>query len=231
MKSGYSLLLASLVALSSSSALAKGRVDGIYTGVMFDDEIDRATETVPPVTVPLGKNNAIGGTLVAGFGFEVNNWVLALEADATLHSGKEVWSNESWWGPTLTSVGLVPGDYTASTKFRRSFGFLARYGYTFDDVVFLYGSVGWVQSWLGTRVTDISDPAAPVAIKFKDHISGIRYGGGVEGPGTKDLSIRGDYLHTNYKNYLYEISDGTNFYDVSVNPSADTFRLGLAFHW
>ena len=231
MKSGYSLLLASLVALSSSSALAKGRVDGIYTGVMFDDEIDRATVVAAPAAIRIAKDNGIGGTLVAGFGFEVNNWVLALEGNATLNTAKQVWSNEAWWGPVLTNLGLVPGDYTSTTKFQRSFGFLARYGYTFDDVVFVYGSVGWERTWLRTTFTDVSNPAAPVVTRYKDHLNGIRYGGGVEVPITKALSIRGDYLHTNYKNYLYYIDDGVSTYFFTVNPSADTFRLGLTFHW
>ena len=231
MKNGYSLLLALLAVLVSFPALAKGRVNGIYTGVMFDDEIDRATAVAAPDKIRLGKDNGIGGTLVAGFGIEVSNWVLALEGDATLNSAKQVWSNEAWWGPALTNAGLVPSDYTATTKFRRSFGFLARYGYTFDDDVFLYGSIGWTKTWIRSTLTDVSTPAAPVATRISEHLSGIRYGGGVEIPVSKDLSIRGDYLHTNYKNYLYEISDGTSNYFFTVNPSADTFRLGLAFHW
>ncbi|HKJ75550.1 MAG TPA: outer membrane beta-barrel protein [Alphaproteobacteria bacterium] len=231
MKLTYFVLVVSIAVLASSSTIAKPRLDGIYTGVLFSDDIDRAKAEVSNIKAQFAKENGVGGTVVAGYAYESQGWILALEGDFSLQSSKEVWSDETWWGPLLTDAGYIPSDYTASTKFRRSLGFLARYGYTFGNSVFLYGSLGWVKSWLTTTVTNISDPAAPLAVKLHHNINGFRYGGGLELPISGGFSIRGDYLHTNYKNYVYTLTDGVSTYDVSVNPSADTFRLGLVYHW
>ncbi len=230
MRSTYFLLLVCALALPAIQASATS-LDGIYTGVLFDDQISRGHATVDTLSIGSVKKNGVGGSAVVGFSYELDDWILSLEGDATLNSAKEVWSKESWWAPLMDDLGYVPTDYTASTKFQRSFGFLARYGYTFGDSVFLYGSVGWIETWLRTTFTDVSDPSAPLAVKFKDHMTGFRYGAGVEVPVANSLSIRGEYLHTNYKNYAFEVSDGVSVYDLLVNPSADTFRLGLVFHW
>ena len=195
--------------ISSPSARAEGPLDGLYiVGIGGYERYGLDLES-GGVTIDLGHISGAGGGVAIGWDLEVDDWHLAVE-------GEYVWS-----GASATEITNTGGDvFTSTLHVKRSIGLAARYGYAFGGDILLYGRLGWTKTKIGFALTG---PGLDLAASTS--VNGLSYGAGVEWAITTRVSLRGEYIRTNYENILEDILG------LPLEPSRDAFRGGIALRF
>jgi opacity protein-like surface antigen len=121
----------------------------------------------------------VGG--FAGYGLQFRSFYLGGELEAEL--SKTGWSHVR-----------EPSGRTFSIENDATYGAAIRAGYIVNNTALLYARVGVVQSQL-----DVNYRRGNNSIATEDWVTGLRFGGGMEFPVSKDLFLRLDYTHTNYR--------------------------------
>ena len=190
---------------SSQSAKAEGPLDGFYVVGLGGYERYGLEFKSDGIKLDLGHISGTGGGGVLGWDLEVDDWHLAIEGEFILSGASE------------TAIVDVGGDvFTSVLDVKRSYGLAARYGYTFGGDVFVYGRIGWTRSKVSLSVT-----GPDLALSGAINVDGISYGAGVEWALSNRVSLRGEYIRTNYENILGE----------PLEPSRDAFRGGIALRF
>lgn len=206
----YGMTLSVFVVVGAVPALANGVLDGPYIGVKggrdtyhmkytatYDDGIDTGSATVDNI----GGTGFQGG-IFAGYDLEVSGSHLAVEGEYDFGSADTVFS--------VTANGLT---LATTVEARHTFGFSARYGYEVLPRAMLYVRGGWVRT--NFKSSDGSS----------DNLDGWRFGGGIELGLSRRVSLRAEYLYTDYDNLTY-VDPGISTETLSV--AGDQFNLGLA---
>lgn len=175
--------VAILLTMANLTSTAQAQAEGWFVvgGVVGQDSY-KLTLKDDDFKSSLGKFSGFGGGITGGYEFDFSNWRLAFEGEFILG------------GADKTIPFIVDmEEFSADIKAKRSLGFAARFGYTFDGSFLVYGRFGWTSTKMRLAITgpgvDTSD---------KSSVSGLSYGGGVEFPVSDYVSIRAEYVRTNH---------------------------------
>lgn len=199
--------------LGYGSAYGADQFSGVYGGVFGSHEWYDLSATVEDTSLNVLSASGLAGGVFAGFGVGYDDWYLTLEGDFGLSGADE----------TLDSLAGVALAVPVTVDAKRTWGALMRYGYSLFEDGFVYGSIGWGR-------TRFSSAATVNGTQIKDALSlnGLRYGAGIEYELSRRFRIRLDYLHTNYESSSFIVPVGTDTVSISLNPSRDEVRAGLA---
>lgn len=208
---GYSLPKAVLVGFATLLAVgnAEAAVDGVYLGgqggvVLVNSE----TTTTGGTTDAFDGNGAKGltGGLLLGYGQRVDasHFAVEVEGGASSADYQERKGN---------------GDaYDMEMDYNYGISFLGG-GYLTHSTL-LYGRIGWMRANFDWKRT-----SGGVTRSGSADTHGFRGGLGLQTDLSAQLSLRGEYLYTNYSEYNF----GTGNETFSVTPASGTFRLGVIY--
>lgn len=114
-------------------------------------------------------------------------------------------------GPAVASGGI-------SLSQSSSWALRGRLGVTDGDRTLVYGTAGYAQA-----LESLDLPVTGATQRWRDAISGVVFGGGVETQISDELFLRGEYLQGVYQPRSY--LGGA----LGVAPSTQAFRLGLIY--
>ena len=169
------------------------------------------------LTADFGDHGPEAG-IFAGWGVDVGNWYLGLEADAS-HSMAD-WDHAN-----------LPGERIFGVERGTSVGFGPRFGYRLDGGNLVYGRFGLALTEFGTDYA-APDGAGGYNTASEDHwLPGLRFGLGTEAPvGGGGGFVRLDYSYTAYRDYDVQWLTPTG------QPRRDNFAndeslMRLGFGW
>lgn len=190
---------------SLQPAQAEGPLGGFYVVGLGGYERYSLDFKSDGLKLDLGHISGTGGGVVLGWDLGVDGWHLAIEGEFILSGASE------------TAIVDVGGDvFTSVLDVKQSYGLAARYGYAFGGDVFVYGRLGWTRTKASLSVT-----GPDLDLAASTHVDGISYGAGVEWALSNRVSLRGEYIRTNYENILGQ----------PLHPIRDAFRGGIALRF
>lgn len=160
-----------------------------------------------------------GGGVQAGYNHPVSGFFLGAEVDLSLMNvhGR---SDPLFGGKTVSDL---------SNRLNAMGSFRLRAGMPIGDLplikdALVYGTGGLaIGSWK-TRYTP-TDGGGSIDEASNNHI-GWTAGGGVEVPITENLGLKLEYLHTDYGDSVFDLTDGP----YAVDTSDDSVRVGMNWH-
>lgn len=210
---GAALFGVATLLVVSSTVEAAGRLDGFYVGGKvtrdtYSDDINvTATDGIDTASFGIDSLSGDGfaAALFIGYDLEVNRWHLGIEGEYGFSGADMNFSYE-----------LNGTEEVASIEARETYGATARFGYEVMNGALVYGRAGWVETkFRGNPGTSTRE-------------DGPRFGGGVELALSDQLSVRAEYLFTDYGNSTTTVTEAnvTETWEESVTGEA--FNLGLA---
>jgi hypothetical protein len=198
--------------------------DGPYIGAAAGYDSYKVQEKIPLVGGGLNgvDSHAINGTglvgqLLAGYGRYFNN---------ALYLGGEVFSNISTvyqnGNATLTSGGNT---LSYSSKFMASMGYGASLlpGIKLNDAGLVFLKLGYHITRLRGHQNFAINAGAPTSSNNTSWSGGFGYGIGFEEAMAESFSLRGEYIHIDYR--TFQANSNTTY-----SPSDNQFMLSLVYH-
>jgi outer membrane immunogenic protein len=183
---------------------------GFYVGIEGGGGWARSTQTDTAGTTSgsYNQNGAlVGGTV--GYNWQMNNWVLGLEADWA-------WANIN--GTAAVAVCAVPGCFTNLQSFGTGRG---RLGYAWDRwLVYATGGAAWGHIKVG------QDSCVGLVCGTRDQV-GWTIGGGIEAFILPKWSAKLEYLYADFGNHTY-YNPGLA---VNATEKVNIFRAGVNYHF
>ncbi|SLN31270.1 outer membrane protein A [Roseovarius litorisediminis] len=186
---------------------------GFYAGVQLghgtvqSDNTGPRPNAVAPAftldTIRAGQGFTAG--LVAGYGYEANNFYVGGEAEFELSTAD--------WDIERSPVGRIYSVEKVGT-----IGAGIRLGYVVNDAVLIYGRAGVVRSRFNTKYQ-----FGGVSVDQDDDLDGVRFGGGVEFAVGDKANVRFDYTQTEYDSHSVNYVAGVDQFDTTER----LFRVGL----
>lgn len=210
--------------------------DGFYVGaqVGYDsyrirnnttvtDFVAGTTTTFNPVY------NATGwvGGLLAGYGQYFNSmWYL----------GGELFINTSGASQSQTLAQNITGigSNSVTTKFSAngSWGIGLLPGIKLNDSTLLYVRLGYNQAKLQGKASVASTDGFVASTSKNNWQGGFNYGLGMETAFYPNLSLRGEYSHTNYNSFrVVNATSAAGSIVSKANPSDNQYMLALIYHF
>jgi len=206
--------------------------DGFYVGaqVGYDSYGVGLSRTasfgVPPVVTLTNSRNlsATGwvGGLFAGYGMYFNNFY---------YLAGEVFGNGSGASQThnFSIVDNTDGSATSSSSTKvsvdGSWGVSVLPGLKVNDSTLAYVRLGYNQAKLKASETLTVGTLAPFNGSRSKWQGGFNYGVGMESAVYQNVSLRGEFSHTNYSSFTNSAT-GTK-----VSPSDNQYMVGLIYHF
>jgi opacity protein-like surface antigen len=150
-----------------------------------------------------------GVGIFAGYGYTLGDFFIGAELDGSF-------SDAGW------NIEREPTGRIYSVEKDESFGASARFGYVLPLGTLVYARVGIVRSNFKTKYA-----FGGSSVDQDDMLTGLRIGGGIETPLTKDLFLRFDYTHTSYDSYSVDYGSGIDAFDHEENVGA----VGIAYRF
>jgi outer membrane immunogenic protein len=199
--------------------------DGFYVGAQVGYDSYRVRENVAVAAglSSLSQNPVINSTgfvggLMAGYGQYFNSMY---------YLGGELFVNTSGASQSVNST-FVTGGVVAQTNSKftvgTSWGIGLLPGIKVNDSTLVYIRLGYNQARLKGRQTYVL-PTASASTSKNNWQGGFNYGLGMETAIYPNLSLRGEYSHTNYNSFSNNLS-GTKF-----SPADNQYMLGLIYHF
>lgn len=209
-KTAVCMLAAAAIAstIFASNAEADSNLQGLYIGAQGGYGLAKADIlfTDPNDTLTLdgiGAEGPVGG-LFLGYGRDfARKWHAGIELEGSLSN---------------IEVEATANDDRASAEIDRTFGVTARLGYYLIDNGMLFARLGWVRSRFDSELNTTRDT------EWKN---GIRFGGGLQFDLSKNLFFRGEYVATNYDDFVFVSGNDR----LEIDPWSHIFRLGLAYRF
>lgn len=206
------------MAMAAAPVATKSLHDGFYVGLAggYDSYRVRRSTSLPggtftenPVTNPAGW---VGG-LFAGYGQSFQN---------LYYLGGELFVNDSNASAGSTATSVV-GTYKSKFEVNTSYGLALLPGLKVNDSSLFYLRVGY--NWANLKGKEIATIAGVSTAASKSNTQGgFNYGLGIETAIYENLSLRGEFTHTDYSSFTSAL--GTKW-----SPSDNQFMLGLAYHF
>ena len=178
---------------------------GFHLGVQAGYDFTNTSITAAPLLSfrGIGSQGFTGG-LLAGYDWQMlPNWVVGIEADASISSVES----------TLTVLGVnavtAKSDWNAAVR--------ARVGYLFTPNALVYVGAGY--GW-----TDASVTTPLPAINNSQTFGGFQLAAGVEAKIAQNWSARAEYVHTFYDAETY-------IGPVRWQPESGKYRLGVSYRF
>ena len=181
---------------------------GVYAGVQAGYGLGKADIlfTDPDDTVTLdgiGAEGPVGGIFL-GYGRAVfQKWHVGPELEGSLSN--------------IEAEATANAD-SASAEVDRTFGVTALLGYYLIDNGLLFARLGWARSRFESEINTDSDT------EWKN---GLRFGGGLQFDLGKRLFLRGEYVATNYDDFVFVSGEDR----LEIDPWSHIFRLGLGYRF
>lgn len=220
-----SIIAMAALALTSTTALAADYAEpapeafswtGFYIGAWAAyNDVNRNNELSAggPTTIDLEDSfSGFSGGALLGFNYQFDSIVVGLEGDIGL---ADINDNN-----TLAAAAVLEDDIDTT------YGIRARLGYAVDHtLLFITGGVAWadyeftLSSLTGGTSIDL----------FDDTLFGWQFGGGVEQAVTDNITVRLEYLYTDYDDDTDSFSTGGATIDTEADLDSHTIRLGVNF--
>lgn len=227
-----SIIAVAAFALTSTSALAADYTEpvpeafswtGVYAGLFAAySDVGRDLElSTVNTSVELDDSfSGFSGGALLGFNYQFDSVVIGIEGDVAFASIDE--SDIISAGATVTNI---------EDEIDTTYGIRARLGYALDrTLLFVSGGVAWADYEAKLRATDGIDSAT--ADLSDETLFGWQIGGGVEQAVTDNVTVRLEYLYTDYdseSNGIDVNGDGVDEADSEVDLDSHTIRLGVNF--
>lgn len=158
------------------------------------------------------------GTIFAGYGLNYKIFYLGAEVNGDLSSTDFRSDNKEFSHQTFA--------YTRY-RMRNSFGVSALPGVLITDSTLLYGRFGYANGNLRVYTTD------PSLANINRHLSGFRYGVGLNHVLTQQLSMRVEYSHVSYENTRMHVFEpfGAVAKNTRIRPDTGEVEFGLVYHF
>ncbi|MDA8094373.1 MAG: outer membrane beta-barrel protein [Betaproteobacteria bacterium] len=207
---------------SHGSAAAPTDYSGLYLGGLLGANT-LSSEVFSPRSgeggtdeMDMANDGGVSEAAFVGYGWMWKRWYAGVE----LEGGS---SDASWFHQKNKADA-----HTMSLAQKQDFGASLRLGYALQGGL-LYGSVGRVRSHLKTYDTE-NLYAATGAAALDQHVSGTRYGVGLDIPATERLFVRTAYTYTDYGSYGATYQTGSAATTTDQYSDADgVFELGLGW--
>jgi OmpA-OmpF porin, OOP family len=233
------LLAAAVPAGAQTSGIVwGGPYGGLSLGADWGHLHDSAT-IIPGPGIPgasIGPVHTDGATIIGGgqtgYNFQFNNFVFGVEGD--IRGGGPSVTNTVTASPVLP--GFIPGDsFKASSDWNASMR--GRIGFAYDRFLF-YGTGGLALTQANLQANYASPaPGIPGATTSNSRwLAGPTYGGGVEYAVAPNISVGGEYRHTDYGSVSMPIGGvptpvGNGFVLGRVGVHDDSAMLKVNYHF
>lgn len=209
---------------------------GFYVGLNAGGSWGRQDNSL--VTVPGGVvgftnsdklNGFIGGGQV-GYNWQINQWVLGLEAD---FQGSGQKSDGSFLIPSIAGIAVVPGLTASYTDKLEWFGTVrGRVGYAWDRWL-AYFTGGWAFGHGTLSGTGTTTPAGTVlAFSASQDYNGWTLGGGLEWAFMDHWSAKAEYLYIDFGNGPTVVANTAGTLAIASGKMTDNIlRLGVNYHF
>jgi outer membrane immunogenic protein len=188
-----------------------------------------------PLSQPLSQSRFLGG-VYAGYNWQMNKWVVGLEADGTFLSRNARNTQELF--ALFSAPPTDTGPFTTSSSNNWVATVRGRVGYTWDKLM-LYGTGG--AAFTRTNYSDtytsmnIAPPLNPVNANFSSNKVGFAVGAGAEWMATQNWVLRAEYLYYRFDGSSTSTpitAGGCAGCAITTNAGAlefQTGRVGLAY--
>ncbi len=197
--------------------------DGFYIGAQGGYDSYRARETISTsvggtALTGTGTGSIVGweGGLYAGYGMYFNGWTMPF------YLGAEIFGNGSNASQSQ-SAAFGTGSVYTNVNVRGDWGVSALPGLKVNDSSLVYVRLGWDQARFNTQET-FALGATSINASQNTWRSGFNYGVGLETAVYQNVSIRGEYTHTNF-------GSSTSSLGTSYSLSNNRFMAGLTYHF
>lgn len=188
---------------------------GLYAGVFASyNDIQRDLQPVgAPVDFDTSYDGFAGGGLI-GFNYQFDSIVMGVEGDIAFASFE---SNETL--AFLIGSGI-------DEEIDMTYGVRARLGYAMDrTLVFVTGGVAWAEYQADfAGLIPVLDPSLADETLF-----GWQIGGGIEQALTDNITLRVDYLYTDYESENFDNPVLGILHDAEYDLDSHSIRLGVNF--
>jgi outer membrane immunogenic protein len=196
---------------------------GVYVGVQagYGWGRDTTKEYFTNPWVYTGLANAYKATGFMGGGHVGANWqygalVVGAEADVNFGSIKGGFVDPP-------AAPFNPGGY-GKTRLQSEATFRGRIGYAFDRFL-VYGTGGYAVGQLTAKYTNWG----LVSEKIEKTIDGYTFGGGIEYALTDNVTVRGEYRHTEYNLRRLDSKVAFPGFTATQKPRFDSLRVGASY--
>lgn len=206
---------AASIALLSSFASAKAQDDSFASGFYLGANVAYGESHSEEPTYGEWEGEGWAGGIEAGYNMTLSGFVVGGEINAALVS-IDGQSDPIFGGKTLKDRLDISG----SLRLRAG---LPLDGVPLFDQALIYGTGGvavgkWSLRYLPTAGASDED----AKLRY-----GWTYGGGIEVPAGANVSVKLEYLRTDYNDKTYNLTAGP----YRVDSTEDTVRLGLIWHF
>lgn len=206
-----------LAALTLSIPAQADSFNGPYLGVQLghnNTKADMQWGNINGSGTDIGSDNGASGLelgVVGGYRIRQDRFVFGVEVDGSFSNAKG----------TLLSYDDGVDAFSLDVEKHHSYAIGPRIGYLVTDNALAYVGVDWTRGKF-----DATAIVNGVSSSDSESLNGIRFGGGMEVAATKEISLRLDYQHTNWKESSEADGGGGTF---SLDPTEDTARVGVVF--
>lgn len=208
-----------------------GLRDGFYLGIGagYDTFKLTRTRTFTSPTVALAESidhtaNGWMGSLFGGYGMYFQN---------VYYLGAELFGNDTAAENSHSSTrsGVVNIDTSLNPSW--SYGVNLLPGYKINCDTLLYVRLGYMRTEFKDSISGTTATGIPFSWSNTEWFNGYTYGLGLETAVAANLSVRGEYNHTNYSSQTFNApGSGTTFTASSkVSPSDNQFVFSLIYHF
>lgn len=158
------------------------------------------------------------GTLFAGFQTLYNQLYLAGEVNGNLSSSSAKSANDEYVHRSFASTNIM---------MKNSLGISVLPGYQFNANTLFYGRLGYTNSQVKVRTSDVS------LANSSNRLNGIRYGVGVKQVITERFAVRMDYSRINYKHLEFTTFDSlsTTTKETKIRPIQQLVEFGVVVNF
>lgn len=221
-----SIIVLAALALGSGSALAADYSEpapeaftwtGFYAGLFASyNDVSREIDLpagAPPFNFDADYSGFSGGGLV-GFNYQFDSIVVGIEGDIAFAS-------------IDGSSGISGTPFSLHDEIDTTYGVRARLGYAIDrTLLFVTGGAAWAdfEATLGGVVIGLPDNTL-----VDETLFGWQFGGGVEHAVADNITVRLEYLYTDYEDEKSSNPFAPAFDNLDYDLESHSLRLGVNF--
>ena len=205
---------------TSASYDWSGAYLGLHGGYLWSDADYTADDALDPVDFSRGSIDADGwlAGVHAGYNVMLGSFVLGVEGDLA-------WSNADG---SEGNTPLVPADSFSQIDVDVEWmgNLRARAGYAIDRFL-VYGTGGVAYASTEASVEDLGVPGA--SDSDRDSVWGWTVGAGVEAAVMQNVTVRAEYLYTDYADAKYDFTAAPLTVPVDVDLDSHAMKVGVSY--
>ena len=212
-----SVTFALLLCLSSSAWS-----DGFYIGAGLGPEVtslNTNTNTVSPGAFNVNNHSrkaatGLFGTIFGGYAWHYHAYFMAGEVNFNASNVKTTAYNNEFINQNFSHT---------DERMRHSYGLSVLPGYLISPATLLFTRLGYVQSIYSTSTND------PTFTNMSKHLSGIRFGLGVNQTLNEKVTMRMEYSQAHYQDTATTVVDGAVTKNTNITPTTGLVEFSLLY--